>query len=377
MGRRSLPPLRVARMRIFFQGALAGEWASGWQRCQTLRGIADEVVPFCHGDSMRRAAPSRWQQVTGRTRFNANAVDEFNQHWLRAVIECRPDVAWLEWPKLLRADTLSQARVRLPRCRFVAFYDDNPFGGRTDELWQWELFFEAIPEFDLHLVKRRSDVAELRLRGARRAELFMHGCYEPLFHPRQGRSRQIHQVSFVGTALDHRVPFVRRLIARERIPLQVFGHRWERTLLYHLRRKHFHRSALGQAYVEVIRDSRISLGFVSSSNRDEYTMRTFEIPACMGFMLAERTPAHQALFKEGTEAEFFASVEECADKARFYLRDEVARHRIAQAGYQRCLDSDYSLRRRMSDALRRVEATPPVVGFRQRDISAGFEHAVR
>jgi hypothetical protein len=364
--------------RIFFLGNLAGEWMSGWQRCETLRQLGHEVIPFCQSAFVKKAAPSRWKRLANCCSFDDATVTVFNEQWLLALCECRPDIAWLEWPKMLRRETLLEARSRLPRCRFISFYDDNPFGSRTDELWQWKMFFEAIPEFDLHLVKRNEDIAALRLRGARRAELFMHGCYEPLFHPRRGSASLVHQVSFVGTALDHRVSFIRRLIVREQLPLEVFGNRWARTLLYHLRREHFHPPALGLAYVDVIRDSRISLGFVSSSNRDEYTMRTFEIPACMGFMLAERTPTHQALFEEGVEAEFFATVEECADKARFYLRDEVARRRIAKAGYQRCLDSNYSLRRRMSNALSHVKATPQiVVAIRLRGIAAVLDRATR
>jgi hypothetical protein len=365
-------------MRVFFQASLAADWMSGWQRCDTLRGLVDEVVPFCQVGFLTRAMPTRWQRLMGHPRFHDRVVGEFNHAWLRAIRECRPDVAWLEWPKLLRRDTLLEARTRLPRCRFVAFYDDNPFGERTDERWQWRLFFDALPEFDLHLVKRSSDVAELRARGARRAELFMHGCYEPLFRPPQRRTEAVHAVSFVGTALDHRVPFIRRLLVRDAIPVQVFGNRWERTLLYHLRRDHFHPPVLGEDYVRVIHESRICLAFVSSSNRDEYSMRTFEIPACMGFMLAERTPAHQALFEEGAEAEFFDSVDECADKARFYLRDEGARHRIARAGQRRCLDSDYSLRRRLRDAMRLATAAPPGAGrARGCAIATDLERATR
>ena len=101
--------------------------------------------------------------------------------------------------------------------------------------------------------------------------------------------------------------------------------------------------------------SRLCLGFVSRSNGDEFTHRSFEIPACRGFLLAERTAKHQEIFDEGHEAEFFDSPEECADKVRFYLGDEEARQRIAAAGYQRGLKSDYSLRRRMSDAVREIQ----------------------
>ena len=345
--------------RVFFLGNLAKEWMSGWQRCETLRGLNCQVIPFCQSTFLQRAEPSRWKRLTGRSRFDAEAVGAFNRAWLSAVCESGADLAWLEWPKLLQRETLTAARARLPRCRFVAFYDDNPFGDRTDELWQWQVFFNAIPEFDLHLVKRPSDLAELERRGARRAELFMHGYFAPLFEPSRGGAHFDQDVSFVGTALDHRVAFIRRLIAHEKIPLRVFGNRWDRTLIYHLRRDHFRPAVLGKAYADVLRRSRVSLGFVSSSNHDEYTMRTFEIPACQGFLLAERTTTHQELFIEGKEAEFFSSVEECADKIRFYLKEEALRRRIAAQGYLRCLDSDYSLRRRLRDALQQIEKLEP------------------
>src|SRR5262245_13929823 len=113
-------------MKIFFQAVLTGEWASGWQRCETLRGLVDEVVPFCFHAFLERAAPKLWRRLMGRARFKQGVVDDFNRSWLEALLACRPDVAWLEWPKLLRAETILQARAQLPHCQFVAFYDDNP-----------------------------------------------------------------------------------------------------------------------------------------------------------------------------------------------------------------------------------------------------------
>ena len=363
-------------MRLFFQGTLTGVWTSGWQRCESLLGLGHDVVRFCQARALQQASPGRLRTLVGCTRFDMRVVEAFNRQWLKALVDCRPDVAWLEWPKLLLAETILQARARLPRCRFIAFFDDNPFGERTAELWQWTHFLEAVPVFDLHLVKRSSDVPHLAQFGARRVELFMHGCYEQLFHPREGGPGFCHPVSFVGTALDHRVGFVRRLVVGERLPLHVFGNRWERHLFYHTHRENFHPPALGQDYVDVLRRSQVSLAFVSSSNRDEYTMRSFEIPACMGFMLAERTPTHQSLFLEGEEAEFFGSVEECGDKARFYVRQKAARDRVARAGYMRCQRDDYSLRRRLKDALKHIADTvDPVAGYRSGLKSLGCSEA--
>jgi spore maturation protein CgeB len=221
------------------------------------------------------------------------------------------------------------------------------------------LFLKAIPDYDLHFVKRESDVAELKRRQAKSVQIFRHGVYKSLFRPipqQQLAPGLCNEVSFVGTPLDHRATVISDLLLQHKVPLRIYGGRWNRTLVYHRRKKCFSPPVLGEDYVRVICGSRISLGFVSSSNRDEYTMRTFEIPACKGFFLAERTPAHQEFFVEGKEAEFFSSAEECADKVRFYLKAESERDRIADQGYRRCLESDYSLNSSLAKALAQIQS---------------------
>jgi len=337
---------------------MAYPWQSSWQRCAVLKELGHEVIEFhqeyYHGGT---SFGRRLMRRLIRRPFESKRIRRFNDDLFRALRDVQPQIAWFEWPQMLLAETLEAAKKNLPNCLFLSFQDDNPFGLRENEARRWKYFLEAIPLYDLHFVKRRSDIKEYKDRGARHVEIFMGGFYDKIFHPLPDGSipaRYRHEVVFVGTPHDRRVGMIQGLIRRHKIPLHVYGNSWNKTLVYHLEKKHFHPAVLCEEYVQVIAGSRISLGFVSSSNRDEYTMRTFEIPACKGFLLAERTPVHQELYEEGKEAEFFSSIEECADKIRHYLSSESARKDIAEAGYRRCLLSGYSLKRRLSDAIERL-----------------------
>lgn len=71
-------------------------------------------------------------------------------------------------------------------------------------------------------------------------------------------------------------------------------------------------------------------------------MRTFEVPACRGFMLSTRTTEQKNFFKEGKEADYFSTPEELKQKIDFYLKNDELRLKIAEAGYQKLLKSNYS-----------------------------------
>jgi spore maturation protein CgeB len=150
-------------------------------------------------------------------------------------------------------------------------------------------------------------------------------------------------VSFIGTPYDNRGDFLTRLW-RAGAPVDVSGSRphWQAVLPPDVFAAIFRHGELkGAAYREAIWRSRINLAFVTHSNRDQVAHKSFEITACGGFLLAERTPEHLACFREDEEAVFFSDFEECRAKIDRYLNDEPARTSIAAAGQRRAQSSGY------------------------------------
>jgi spore maturation protein CgeB len=131
-----------------------------------------------------------------------------------------------------------------------------------------------------------------------------------------------------------------RFLARHGVPVRVWGPWPRHKSTPNLRVEG--RPLWDADYARAISAFRINLGFLRRVNRDRHTTRSIEIPACGGFLLAERTPEHLALFREGIEAEFFAGDGELLEKVRWYLAHEPERLRIAEAGARRCIESDYS-----------------------------------
>jgi len=64
-------------------------------------------------------------------------------------------------------------------------------------------------------------------------------------------------------------------------------------------------------------------------------MRVIDVPTCGGFLLTDHSDELAEYMSPGKEIETWRSVEELRDKIAFYLKNESARERIAEAGLER------------------------------------------
>ncbi len=325
-------------MKILYAAQLSAN-DSAQHRAWALERLGHTVVPINlleyvpKGELMRKLV-HRVQTGPWVWRLNNDIVDMAERE--------KPDIFWAD--KVLGLNPMTLHRLRRMRIATISYMIDNAFGPRQDP--GWRVYRKDIPYFDLHVVQRDSNIDDYLDRGARDV-IKVQTAYEPTVHfpPPDGWSdaQRDRGVSFIGTSYDDRPEFLTRLW-REGLPVVVSGDRmWRERLEPEAAAAIYTGGEMyGAAYREGIWRSKINLSFITHSNLDEFAHKSFEIAACQGFLLAERSEGHMAKFEEDVEAIFFTGFEECAEKVRRYLPDEAARTRIAAAGRARTLRDGYS-----------------------------------
>lgn len=281
----------------------------------------------------------------------------------RALVEAarafRPDVILCYRALLVHPRTVLALRTAT-RAKLVSFNNDDVFGPLGRKAY-FRLFKRAIPHYDLHLVYRDADLARYRRAGARRVQQ-LRSFYLPwLHHPRaMDELAGLHaDVVFYGHCEpDRRLDELDSLMRRVPASYRVRGSGWREHGAGRAWQDLDTTEIAGEAYARSLAAARLALCFFSTWNRDTYTRRVFEIPACAGsdgrgpVLVAQRTADMASLYEDGREAVFFDDTEELVARVRHLLDHEEERARIAAAGHARCMRSGYAIHDRMNEWLK-------------------------
>jgi spore maturation protein CgeB len=214
--------------------------------------------------------------------------------------------------------------------RVMNYLTDDPWNPANCAPW----FFKALPYYEHIFTPRRSNTKDLERAGAR-AVSFLPFAYSPDIHVPDSSpirdSESAVDVIFVGGGDRDRVPYFSGL-ASAGFRLALYGGFWDR----YRETRRWARGFLPARETKVaMARAKIAVCLVRRANRDGHCMRTFEIPAMRGCMLAEDTNEHREIFgAEGLAVQYFRTISELVEKSR-WLRDHPAeRQRLAQAGHQ-------------------------------------------
>ena len=288
-----------------------------------------DVIP---GKRLPESCVDRILQPLGLGRVKRNE-DTLNRNVVRACQTTAYDLMVVIKGLSVTRDTIWRAKRDNPSCKVVCWTCDDQSLPHN----QSRVFLDAAPAYDQIFTCKSNNIRyrELEAIGFRRVDFLFQAYSErhhtPLLKP---GSRFTDKVMFIGYAERKRLDYLNYL-AENGVIVDVYGNGWNKS--YYRRRLHdklncYYTSLIGRDYAEAISNSSISLCFLRELNRDLHTSRTLEIPACQGFMLAERTDEHTYLFREGVEAEFFDSKEELLKKVVYYQANPEERKKIAGLG---------------------------------------------
>lgn len=155
---------------------------------------------------------------------------------------------------------------------------------------------------------------------------------------------EIKKTCFVGNPDKARANFIKKL-ANYGIKIDLFGINWDKFINH--KNVSIYQSVYGDEFWFTIRKYRVQLNPLRIHNTASHGMRSFEIPAIGGIMLAPYTWEHQQFFKDCKEVFFYESLSEAARKINYLLslREEEVLI-IRKSAIERCKLSGYSYKDR-------------------------------
>jgi spore maturation protein CgeB len=136
----------------------------------------------------------------------------------------------------------------------------------------------------------------------------------------------------------------------------IWGDGWPSKWASDLRHR-IHAPVYSEALAHIHAAADISLNVLNKESLDGHNMRTFEVPASGGVMLARYTDAQAEFFPENEAAAYYRSPEELDSKIDWLLGDAALRERIRANAVRFAASHTYD--RRAVDVLRYVGVAVP------------------
>lgn len=312
--------------------------------------LGHEVVELPVGEAPRYLAPWMRQRLLHRLvirslRLRSLGTRRWNQHFLEAVSENRPDFVFVLKGDLLMPGTLGQ--IRESGAPVLIFHPDNPFPHHSANRPET---IPSMSQCDVYFIWSRSLLPQLQAEGARRVE-YLPFAWDPVVFPYSRPSnghRTEFDVVFIGGWDRHREEWLTPLARR--FPLKIWGPEYWGTRTRPrspLRECWQGRAVRGKDGADIIHRSKIALSVFRLQNMpDGVIMRTFEVPGCGGFLLANRTAGATEIFPEDEAGGYFDTMDELMERTAHFLESHDHREEIAKRAHNIVRDHTYTARAR-------------------------------
>lgn len=276
---------------------------------------------------------------------------KINKEFLLVVEEFKPDVVWVFKGMELFPGTLNYLKSK--GLLLANYNPDNPFlfsgkgsGNRniSESLAFYDLHFAYSAEIKRQIEKQYQINTVMLPFGFDISNEIYEICV---------LEQEIVKACFMGNPDKERVAFLLQL-ADEGIQLDVYGNFWDRYIT-HPNVKTFPPVYENEMWKCLAR-YRVQLNMMRVHNLTSHNMRSFEVPAIGGILLAPDTEDHRSFFDEGKEIFIYKNAESCVEQIRYILSlSYSAAQEIRKSARHRSLQSGYSYRSRSLEVLNKFK----------------------
>lgn len=284
-------------------------------------------------------ATSTFQKIKSRI-LSRRSVAEYNREIVRRVEEFGPAMFLTVKGSYISARTLQ--KIRSLGALAVNYYPDFRFSYKDVDESTFDYYdrFFTTKSFQVDYLAKRI--------GGGNVEFLHHGYVSQVHFPPVNAEHLQYEcdLCYIGNHTPGKEKWLREV--KQKIPaisLKIYGHRWEQADEL-LRPSVAGVPLYGDDFCRTINTARINLavhmGVVDNTGWEDFvSTRTFEIPACKGFMLHVDNREVRELFTPGEEIDLFSDIDELCTKIKFYLANDTLREEMVERAYQRCVP-DYS-----------------------------------
>ena len=319
------------------------EWAMAYNVVEACSGLGHVASIFDYTQYLYRTKKiTLTNRILDRLLFKSVA-NKINAELLNAIKDKHYDILLIMKGIHLFPATITAAKQQVTHV--INWNPDDFFNPLNNSNY----LLAAFDKYDCIFTPRSHLAEEYRRRGAKRVEMLQWYFLPKTQHPvsiTAEISRQYgSDLAFIGTWSRRREEF---LGALGDLNLRIWGNHWHRASRVFRNTIDCRPPIFGEEMCKAICASKININILTAENRDATNVRNFEIPACAGFQLCERSPEIMQLFEEGREIAFYSTPGELVSQCKHYLNNELELNQIRQQGYQRLINGHHAMKDRVA-----------------------------
>jgi len=270
------------------------------------------------------------------------AVAEYNQKIMNTVKMQPPDLFLTVKGSYIQIETLELlASLGIATVNYYPDYHFSYKGVVDKTIFPYYSHFFTTKSFQLDYLNN--------LLGAGRVSFLHHGYVSEVHKPSDSSSINLGSESvcdllYIGTYDPQKEQWF--VAIKKQFPalcFKIYGENWHKNAKSSLLKESIvGQGVYGSAYAITIQSAKINLaihmGVADKTGwQDLVSTRTFEIPACKGFMLHVDNEEVRSLFEPDKEIGVFSDIESLFEQIEYYLSNEQQRLECIENAYQRCV----------------------------------------